>query len=281
VNIEASRKELQALAQNGKGPFQTHLDGRWLPQLDLLRSEKLTAATIGYAGRLDSWTFALPREFPLNKYILLRPEEIEPALQAGKVSAVISELYPVPIPDSIPLPGTIAPPKQMIHVRDPSEFLTRNLLYYGVTLGQDKNSITLGAEAVESFSNINQLWPTKLESDPRTAFDPAYADSLLILLPISILSPRSTDIRVDIPLVRSFPSDQVSRVTCNAKDVAFAAGKESLVFWLSRDVLENDKALQSCRIHFKSSISVILDGDSNFPDVGYFGLPWTVIAEGG
>jgi len=274
---ESSRASLFVAARNGKGPLQLQFDGRWLPQIELLRNSVPAGATIGYSGRLDSWAFVLPREMPAFKFALLRPEEIESALQSGQVDAVVSELHPAEFSKALPLPGTILPPKQRFHVRYPEKVLLQNLEAYGLTLQLEHNLLTMTAKGIETFSNVNRLWPTKLETDPRVGKDPLYADSMLLLLPVSVLNIQSGDIRVTLPLDSSFPSDKISKITCNSRDVVFSTENDTLAFTIPNRAIQNSSALQTVQIAFKGAVSVILKGgDNSFPDTISFGTPWTI-----
>jgi hypothetical protein len=277
IVAESSRASLFAAARDGKRPLHFHLDGRWLPQIDVLKSAVPAGAQVGYAGRLDSWAFALPRELPIYKYALLQPGEIDSALKLRRVDAVISELYPAEFSKALPLPGTILLPKQRLHVRDPAMVLSQNLKAYGLTLQPEHNLLTLTAAGIEAFSNVNRVFPTRLEADPRVGSNPSYQDKMVLLLPVSLLDIQSADIRVTLPLDASFPLDQISKITCNFQEVAFSTENNKLAFIIPNQAIEKSSALQTCEIAFRGAVSVILKGgDNSFPNAICFDAPLTL-----
>jgi len=265
IVAESSRSSLFASAKNGRGPLQFHLDGRWLPQVDVLKSSVPPEGKIGYSGRLDSWAFVLPRELPSYQFVLLKPEDIQSALISGRVAAVLTELPDTHETQVLPLPGTMLSPKQSLYVMHPESVLSKNLAAYGMNLTPDGSSLTLSARAIEAFSHIHQVYPQGL-------------DYLKIFLPASPLRIKQDNqmLRVEIPLVPPFPEDLITGVTCNSHEVPFLITDGMLTFELGPNNLVDGASVQLCIVKFKATTPVMLKSDRKFPDAVSFGAPWVI-----
>jgi hypothetical protein len=265
IVAESSRASLFAAAREGKRPLHFHLDGRWLPQIDVLRSSVPAGAKIGYSGRLDSWAFVLPRELPAYQFVLLKPEDIQSALMSGRVAAVLTELPDTYETQVLPLPGTMLSPKQSLFVLHPESVLKKNLAAYGMGLTPDGSSLTLSARAIEAFSHIHQVYPQGL-------------DYLKIFLPVSPLrtNQNTERIRVEIPLVPPFPTDLITSVTCNSHEVEYLIKDGMLTFELGPNVLVDEASVQLVLVKFSATTPAMLEGDRKFLDAVSFGAPWVI-----
>ncbi len=266
IALEPSRKAHFLAAKNTRSPLQLYLGGRWMSQVDILKSAVTPGKSIGYSGRLDSWAFVLPRELPGYSYILLRPDEIKSSLASGRVDAAIVESAAVDASAALPLPGTILQPKQSIYVRNPNAILLKNLEDYGISVQPGRDLMTLNAKAIETFSTVHQLWPTSVDS----------RDCILFFLPRGLLSDVYTDIQVIIPLDKSFLPGMISKITCNSQKILFLQKNDKLEFVIPKEVICDSFALQVCKIYFNKNVSLMLKGDNDFPNVMCFEVPWTI-----
>jgi len=280
VTLEPSRRALVAAAREGKTPFHTHLAGQLLPQLEVLKAAVPRGSAIGYAGRLDSWTFVLPRELPEYQFVLLWPQEIESALDSGRVAAVITELFPTDFTKALPLPGTILRPKQALHVRETDTALRQNLKSYGLTLDSEQKTLSLTSDAIAAFSNIHALWPMALRYDPLAGLDPDHEDHLQFWIPAKLLRHQNEDLEVNIPLDSTFPEGLISSIICNAQPVPFSVNNNRLIFRIPNGLLKDASSLQDCRIFFIRDVFALVKSGENFPEINpvVFGAPWTVRA---
>jgi hypothetical protein len=282
IVLEPSRQSLVAAARAGKTPFHQHLAGSWLPQLEVLKTSVPPGAAIGYAGRLDSWAFVLPRELPDHKFLLLWPHEIVSALSSGRVAAVVTELFPTDFTRVLPLPGTLLRPKQALHVADPESALRKNLKAYGLTLDQEQQSLSLDSKAIASFTNIHDLWPMPLRYGPLAGLDPDHDDHLQFWIPAGMLPGGDSALEVDIPLDSAFPEGLISHITCNSQNVPFSITNHRLNFSIPANVRQSDALLQDCRVYFSGDVLAVVKSEEDFPQINplYFGSPWTVRVTG-
>jgi len=278
--LEPSRQERILLVQNGKGSLQQHFDGKWVPQVNVLKAVVPSNDAIGYSGRIDSWAFVLPRELPQHRFVLLRPQEIESALNSGRVSAVVAELFSTDFTKVLPLPGTILHPKKALHVQDPKAVLLQNLKAYGLALNAERTSLVLNSEAIATFSNIHQLWPTPLPYGPLAGRDPDQEDHLQLWLPANLLQSPNVALEVRIPLDSTFPDGLISHIICNSQTVSFSVNDNYLVFQIPRNYLQDTLILQDCRIFFTRHVFALVKSIENFPEINpvTFGTPWTIHA---
>jgi len=261
--LEPSRQERIALARTGQDSLDQHFEGRWVPQVAVLQSAATPGKSIGYSGRIDSWAFVLQRELPAFRYVLLRPEEIIPAMKSGRVEAVITELSDNESSASLPLPGTIFPPKQTLYLPRPAEVLSKNLASYGLTLSENGATLSLDAASIETFTSLHRLWPEQLPY-------------LNILLPTSPLLDQDGEMEVTIPLVPPFPKDEIAKVICNLQELPFSFDGNNLKFRIGTGLFHPGAAVQDCKIVFKSKLSIMIQSDRQFDNAVYVGTPWTV-----
>jgi len=263
VFLEPDRRYYAQQGAMGLKPIDLFLEGRWVHQIKFLRKVVPKGATIGVSTRIDSWAFAIPRELPDYRFVFLASADIGAALTSGRVQAVISELSPPPFPEALPLPGSILPPKQALHVRSLNSVLADSFSSFGLELGREAGALVMNALAVETFSFLNVSWPVA-------------AKAIQFWLPDGLVRGPDKGISATIPFFANDTGVAVDHVSCNGERVPHQVQDGILEFSISPGTVRRDVAMQSCAVYLTESVPVELGEVAKSDASVFIGLPWQI-----